>query len=433
MYVIYYTTTHLKVVKNSGIPMESNAPQLRKRYAILIAGMIVQLCAGVIYMWAVFKAPVAEYLERSPADIALVSSVMLSAFVIGILFGGILQDRFGPRFIAVLGSLTMSGGILLTSFITPVSADLIFLTYGMIGGLGVGIVYSCTVACVQKWFPDRRGFATGAMVGSFGFSLVIFSPLANSLLADMGVPETFMIFGLAFMAICVASSLMLANPPEGYTVPGAVAKKNTGQKQYTPREMLGTRTFYLISLSMFFVLPAYFILNPQLITLATERGLADYAVTGVMITGLFSATGRLLISWLSDRIGRTYALFLIIFMTAAGILMMIFANGMMFLVCVAIISLAFGGASGTYAAVTADHFGTKNMGTNYGLVTLGFGTSALIFPFLSKILSSSGDLTPAFAVAAVTCAIAFVLVLLLRMADKKAALAEGASNVNVNS
>ncbi len=425
MYLIYYTNTHLKVAKTSGdATMESNAPQSKKRYAILVAGMIVQLCAGVIYMWAVFKAPVAEYLERSPADIALVSSVMLSAFVIGILFGGMLQDRLGPKRIAVLGSLTMSGGILATSFVTPGSADLIFLTYGMVGGLGVGIVYSCTVACVQKWFPDRRGFATGAMVGSFGFSLVIFSPLANSLLSDVGVPETFMIFGAAFMAICVASSLVLANPPAGYTVPGATAKRNTEQRQYTPREMLGTRTFYLIALSLFFVLPSYFILNPQLVTLATERGLADYAVTGVMITGLFSATGRLLITWLSDRAGRVFALFLIIAMTAAGTVTLIFANGALFLVCVAMVSLAFGGASGTYAAVTADHFGTKNMGTNYGLVTLGFGASALLFPFLSKVLSDSGDLTPAFTVAAATCAAAFVLVLLLRMSDRKAATGE---------
>lgn len=412
--------------------MEIDTSHSKKRYAVLIAGMIVQLCAGVIYMWAVFKAPVAEYLERSPADIALVSSVMLSAFVIGILFGGILQDRLGPRAVSVLGSVIMSGGILSTALITPDLADLIFLTYGMIGGLGVGIVYSCTVSCVQKWFPDRRGFATGTMVGAFGFSLVIFSPLANSLLADVGVPQTFLIFGAAFMIICVAASATLSNPPTGYTVPGAVAKRNTEQKQYTPKEMLGTRTFYLISLSLFFVLPSYFILNPQLVTLATERGLVDYAVTGVMITGLFSATGRLLITWLSDRIGRIYALFLIIFLTAAGTVALIFANGAMFLVCVAIISLAFGGASGTYAAVTADHFGTKNMGTNYGLVTLGFGASALLFPFLSKILSDSGDLTPAFMVATATCAIALVLVLLLRRSDKKHLPSEE-SNVNFNS
>ena len=412
--------------------MDNNIRPPKKRYAILIAGMIVQLCAGVIYMWAVFKNPVAEYLERSPTDIALVSSIMLSAFVVGILVGGTLQDKFGPKIVAVIGSAIMSTGILATSFVTSGSADLIFFTYGIVGGLGVGIVYLCTIACVQKWFPDRRGFATGAMVGAFGFSLVIFAPLTKNLLEGVGVPETFRTIGIAFMIICVGVSLLLSNPPAGYTISGAIAKKNSDQKQYTPREMVRTKSFYLISGSMFFILPAYFILNPNLVTLAAERGFSGYAELGVMITGLFSATGRLLITWLSDRTGRTTALLLIALMTAAGIITMTFASGILFLVCVAIISLAFGGASGTYAAVTADHFGTKNMGTNYGIVTLGFGASALIFPFLSNAISTPGDFTNAFILAAATCAVAFVLVLMLRVINNKRTDPSD-SNININS
>jgi OFA family oxalate/formate antiporter-like MFS transporter len=411
--------------------MDDDIRPPRKRYAILAAGMIVQLCAGVIYMWAVFKAPVAEYLGRSPADIALVSSIMLSAFVIGMLIGGTLQDRFGPKIIAVVGSAIMSIGIIATSFVTSASADLIFLTYGIVGGLGVGIVYLCTIACVQKWFPDRRGFATGAMVGAFGFSLVIFAPITKNLLENIGVPETFRTIGIAFMIICVSASLFISNPPKGYTVSGVIAKKNTDQKQYTPSEMIRTKSFYLISGSLFFILPAYFILNPNLVDLAAERGFSGYAELGVMITGLFSATGRLLITWLSDKIGRTSALFLITIMTAIGIITMTFATGALFLVCVAIISLAFGGASGTYAAVTADHFGSKNMGTNYGIVTLGFGASALIFPFLSNAISVPGDFTNAFVLAAATCAVAFVLVIMLRAIGNKKTN-EADSNININ-
>ena len=412
--------------------MDDNTRPPRKRYAILIAGMIVQLCAGVIYMWAVFRAPVAEYLERSPTDIALVSSIMLSAFVIGILIGGILQDRLGPKIIAIIGSAIMSIGIIATSFVTPSSANLIFLTYGIVGGLGVGIVYLCTVACVQKWFPDKRGFATGAMVGAFGFSLVIFAPITKNLLENVGVPETFRTIGIAFMIICVGASIFLSNPPKGYVVSGAIAKKNSDQKQFTPKEMVRTKSFYLISGSLFFILPAYFILNPNLVALAADRGFSGYAELGVMITGIFSATGRLLITWLSDKIGRISALFLITLMTAIGIITLTFATGFLFLVCVAIISLAFGGASGTYAAVTADNFGTKNMGTNYGLVTLGFGASALIFPFLSNAISVPGDFTNPFILAALTCAIAFILVLMLRSIGNKRTN-DSDSNVNINS
>lgn len=412
--------------------MDDNIEPSKKRYAILMAGMVIQLCAGVIYMWAVFKAPVAEYLGRSPTDIALVSSIMLSAFVIGMLIGGTSQDKFGPKVVAVIGSAIMSVGILATSFVTSASADLIFLTYGIVGGLGVGIVYLCTIVCVQKWFPDRRGFATGAMVGAFGFSLVIFAPITKDLLVDVGVPGTFMTLGIAFMVICIGASLFISDPPKGYIVSGAIAKKNTDQKQYTPKEMVRTRSFYLISGSLFFILPAYFILNPNLVTLAVERGFSGYAELGVMITGVFSATGRLSITWLSDRTGRTPALFLITIMTAIGIITLTFATGFLFLVCVAMISLAFGGASGTYAAVTADHFGTRNMGANYGIVTLGFGASALIFPFLSNLISAPGEFTNAFILSALTCAMAFVLVIMLRMTgDKDKKVSD--LNININS
>ena len=262
-------------------------------------------------------------------------------------------------------------------------------------------------------------------------SLVIFAPITKNLLENIGVPETFRTIGIAFMIICVSASLFISNPPKGYTVSGVIAKKNTDQKQYTPSEMIRTKSFYLISGSLFFILPAYFILNPNLVDLAAERGFSGYAELGVMITGLFSATGRLLITWLSDKIGRTSALFLITIMTAIGIITMTFATGALFLVCVAIISLAFGGASGTYAAVTADHFGSKNMGTNYGIVTLGFGASALIFPFLSNAISVPGDFTNAFVLAAATCAVAFVLVIMLRAIGNKKTN-EADSNININ-
>lgn len=397
--------------------MKSNKLQTNKRYVVLTAGMIIQLCAGVIYMWAVFKDPVSVYLERSSNDIALVSSVMLSSFVLGILFGGVLQDRYGPQLITLAGSLIMSSGILATSFVTSDFASLIFLTYGAIGGLGVGMVYLCTVTCVQKWFPDKRGFATGAMVGSFGFSLVIFTPLATYLLEEMGVPLTFRILGSLFMIICIISSLILVNPPEGFAAPGNIT--DTGKKQYTPSEMVRTKEFYLITISLFLVLPAFFILNPHLVTLATDRGFAEYATMGVMITGLFSAIGRLLITWMSDKTGRISSMVLVAVMTAIGVLALTVATGMLFLVCVAIISLSFGGASGVYAAVTADHFGTKNMGTNYGIVIMGFGASALIFPFLSNTISSPGDMTNSFILAAVTCILALILVLMLRTSYKK--------------
>ncbi len=398
---------------------EKNEHTNRERYRILIAGVIIQFCAGIIYMWSVFKQPVADHLSWDASASALTSSFMLVAFVAGILVCGRIMDIIGPKKTCIAGSIMMSLGILASSFVTASDPYLIYVTYGIIGGFGVGTVYTCTVSPIQKWFFDKRGFATGIMVGAFGFSLVIFAPLANYLLANVGVPSTFQVFGIAFLIICTICAFMITNPPENYVPKPGVNSANT-QKQYTPKEMLRTKAFYLITLSLFFVLPAYFILNPLFMSLGMDRGLTEsLAVMGVMITGICSASGRLAITWMSDHIGRMVALFLIIGLTLLGVVLVIFAEGLMFMVCLAMIAFAFGGAAGIYATVTSDHFGTKNMGSNYGFVMLGFGAAALIFPFISNALSTDGDYTTAFMICAVTCIASLICILLLRAGSKK--------------
>jgi OFA family oxalate/formate antiporter-like MFS transporter len=381
----------------------------KKRYVVLIAGIAVQFCAGTIYMWSVYKGPVADYLDWDTGASGLTSSFMLVAFVAGIMIGGRLMDKIGPKKICIAGSLMMSLGILTSSMVTSDYPHLIYLTYGIVGGFGVGTVYTCTVSPIQKWFFDRKGFATGLMVGAFGFSLVIFAPLAEALLSSFGVPSTFIVFGAAFLVICVSASLFIGNPPEGYVIPKAPSAAS--QKQYKPKEMLRTRSFYLITFSLFFILSAYFVLNPQFKSLGIERGLSnDMAVMAIMITGIFSASGRIVITWMSDNIGRMSGLLLIFAFSLAGVVTVIFADGILYIACLALIAFGFGGAAGIYATITSDNFGTKYMGSNYGFVMLGFGASALIFPLLSTRIS----LTSTFTICAVTCIASFVCMLLLR-------------------
>lgn len=400
--------------------MEATA-KVKNRYGILASGMLMQLCAGIIYMWSVFKAPVAAYLNWDAGAASFTSSVMLSAFVVGIIGGGVLQDRFGPQRIALVGSVLMSVGMILTSFVTGGAPYLIYLTYGVIGGLGVGFIYTTAVSIVQKWFPDRRGFASGMMVSAFGFSLVIFSPVAKALLASQGVPFTFAAIGILFLVVCVLCSFLIGDPPAGYLPAGFTPKAAKAVSRHsTTKEMLSTGRFYLIALSMFFILSAYFILNPIFMTLGTARGLSEeLALLGVMLTGVGSASGRLLCSWLSDLIGRKNAMLFIIGLTLVSLLVLIFANGPLYLVCIVLIAFAFGGSAGVYPAITADHYGTKFMGSNYGCVMVGFGVSALVFPIISNLLAKNGDYTGAFLISAGASILSLILMLLLKNPENK--------------
>ena len=427
LYINIHQCTNIQIIsilqlfiQKEKIMSEIEPSMQKKRYIILIAGVIIQFCAGIIYMWSIFVDPVTLHLDWDKPAVKLTASFMLVAFVAGILIGGRIMDKIGPKITCLSGALIMSAGILASSLVTSSLPELMYVTYGLIGGFGVGVVYTCTVSPIQKWFFDKKGFATGVMVGAFGFSLVIFAPLAEFLLGDVGVPSTFLIFGAAFLIVCIPASLLITNPSKEYldNLRGPMAPSK--QRQYKTKEMLRTKSFYLITFSLFFVLPAFFILNPMISTLGVERGLSTNLATGaVMITGACSASGRLFITWISDKIGRMMSLFFIAGTTIIGSLIAIIAQDVFFLVCVAIIAFAFGGAAGIYATVTSDHFGAQNMGSNYGFVMLGFGASALIFPLISTQLTSDGDYTMSFVLAALTCVAAIICILLLRTQKAK--------------
>ncbi len=387
-----------------------------KRSVVLAAGMLLQLCAGIVYMWSVFRGPVATYLNWDPAAAAFTSSIMLAAFVVGIVGGGQLQDRLGPRNVLIGGSLLFSLGMILTSTVNSSNPSMIYVTYGVIAGLGVGIVYTTTVSVIQKWYPDRRGFATGMMVSAFGFSLVIFTPIASALLASKGVPFTFTAIGILFLVVCTLSSFPVVNPPADYLPAGvSAAKAKPQQRHYTTAEMLKSPQFYKIFFGMMLILPAYFILNPQFKTLGADRGLSDaFQNYLVMTTGVASAAGRLLFSWASDKIGRKNAIYCIIGVTLVGVLTLIVAQGFLFMVCIALIAFAFGGCASVFPALTADNFGTKYMGLNYGCVMVGFGIAALGAPKLAAALPQDAAHTSAFVMAAVLCLVALGFIVLIK-------------------
>ncbi|MDL2237079.1 OFA family MFS transporter [Christensenellaceae bacterium OttesenSCG-928-K19] len=408
--------------------------QSLNKYRPLVAGAVIQLCIGIIYIWSIFKAPVvAHYSQYVPAESAelfssMTYSIMLALFVVGIIVGGRWGDKKGPRPVVLTGGLMFVGGILLSAAsaaFAPSAPWLLCVFYGGVAGFGVGAAYTSTISCAQKWFPDKKGFATGVIVCTFGASTVIFTPLVNYLLAQVGVSQTFLTLALIYVVVILVFVWFVKNPPEEYIKQFAVTSPALAhKKQYTPSEVLRTKQYYMLLFSMMLLTTAYFILNPRFKLLAEERNLAEAAaLASVMVTGIASACGRLIAPWLSDRIGRKGVVLLLFAISIAAVLLLIIAQGYFYMVLVALVAFAFGGSAGTYPAISADYFGTKHAGVNYGLVMIGFAASALIFPTITSAVNTGGGVTSilTFIIPAIACVAGVFVTLAFRPPAEKQA------------
>ena len=347
---------------------------------VLVTGSVLQLFLGIIYVWSEFVGPVSDRLGWDIAAVKLTSSFMLSFFVLGILTGGRLQGRLGAHRVTLIGGLLLAAGMCAAAFVPTGAPWLIYVTYGIFGGFGVGMAYNAVISCAQKWFPLNRGFATGISVCAFGFSTVVFAPLVKWLLGSYGVKAAFLLLSGAFLAVVLALFSFIKLPNEA-GAPGAASAALLAKKQYTLKEVLVTKEFYFITLSLMLGTAAFFILNPSFKTLAAERGLSGGMATGlVMLTGVANALGRLGVPLLSDKIGRNGGALVTLGATGACALALCFAQGWAFMGTVALIAFCYGGFSGIYPVITADYFGIRNVGSNYGAIMVGFALSALLFP-----------------------------------------------------
>jgi len=394
---------------------EVSIAQNKQGVKVLVTGGVLQLFLGIIYVWSVFVAPVSAQLDWAVDKVKLTTSFMLSFFVIGILLGGRLLPKLGAQKIVLIGGLMLAAGMCAAAFVPPSAAWLIYIAYGVVGGFGVGAAYNAVISCAQKWFPQNRGFATGISVCAFGFSTVVFAPLVEWMIKSFTVKYTFLLLSGAFLLVVLAMFSFIKLPDESGA--GSASAALLEQRQYTLKEALATKEFYFITLSLMLGTAAFFILNPSLKDLAGERGLADSMRTGlVMLTGVANALGRLGVPLLSDKIGRGRGALLTLAVTAGCAAALIFVKSYAFMGVVALIAFCYGGYSGIYPVLTADHFGIKNVGSNYGAVMVGFAFSALVFPLGLRLID---DITVKFVVLAGLAAVGAALVAVMAAGKKK--------------
>ncbi|NLO48099.1 MAG: OFA family MFS transporter [Clostridiales bacterium] len=387
----------------------------RYRIIVLISGLFINLCTGILYMWSVFLPYVVSHHGWNPSQVAMTSAVMIAGFVLGNILTGLAQEKIHPRAAAFFGCGLFCSGIYLTALIGHGIPSMIYLTYGIAGGLGCGIAYGTVLAVLQKWWPAHLGFATGTSVGFFGLSVVILSPVADRMLRTGGVPFTFKILAIVFFVVCAAAALLMKNPDKAYYYSEITKKIDIENvKQFKPREMLRSMSYYYILISVFAASAAYLVIVPFITTIALSRGISPgLALIAVMGTGVANALGRILAPLASEKTRRTTVMMLCAIISAAACVLIIFASGAAYIAAVFFIAFSYGGASGITPVIATELFGARYSGANYGLVLVGVGLSSIVFGRLAAVFVS-GSLTGVFILCASLCSVPVLMMILIR-------------------
>jgi MFS family permease len=430
------------------------------RWGIATAGVIVMICLGTVYSWSIFTRPLIASFHWSNTVTTWAFALAIFFLGIGAVIGGRWQDRVGPRTVTLAGVALWGVGNLLAGIGTGALGPWwLYLTYGVIGGLGLGMGYITPVATVTKWFPDRRGLASGMVVMGFGLGaffynqivtrIPAFAAAAKHATAYIGAKDAaakahipfdpatlpasaqvtpgdvsavlavFIVSGIVYLIIGGICASLLSNPPANYTVSGAVAVAAQSGRNFTPNEVLRAPQFYLLWLMLFLNVTAGILIISNAVPIYSDLTGATAAAAGSIygFLAVFNGLGRFFWGAVSDRIGRNMA-----YVAIFGIQVVVFflmpelhsfaAVGLAF----AIVLLCYGGGFGTMPSFNADYFGTKFMGVNYGMIITAWGCAGVVGPIVAAFVK---DRTGSFEGALWPVAVMLLFAAILPFVTKK--------------
>ena len=374
------------------------------RVIIAIAGVVIQVALGAVYAWSVFRIPLTEAYGTSVSQVNLTFSIAILALGFAAFFGGLWMAKVGPRIVAITAGLLYGLGIFLASFATD-SLTVLYLTYGLLAGIGIGLGYIVPIATLVKWFPDKRGFITGVAVAGFGAGALVTAPIARYLVGSVGLFPTFAILGLIYVVMVVGAALFLKNPPEGWKPagwePDTSERSDRSGIEFELGGALKTWQWYALWALLFLNVTAGIAIISEASPIAQElTGVSPIVAAGlVSIISIANGAGRFLWAWLSDAIGRKWVFLTMYLLQAVLFFLIPIIGGTYFILAILafIIVSCYGGGFGTMPAFNADYFGSKNVGKIYGLMITAWGFGGVLGPLLiSRVVDATGGYQNAF-------------------------------------
>jgi len=407
------------------------------RWFVVLGAILMQLSLGAIYAWSVFTPSLIDA-GWSKVETQIVFAVGLAAFALVMVVAGRLLAKFGPRKLALAGGGVLGLGYVIAGVFGATNFWVVLVGVGLIGGAGIGLGYVVPIAVGMRWFPDRKGMITGLAVAGFGFGAMGWVKLAGSwgqLIDNVGLAQTFVLYGLAYAALIWIGAIWMRMPPKGWAPEGftAVATTASGGENYTLIEMLRTPQFYLVFF-IFMVGAGAGLMSIGLMKLYPIEALMAQgygaveasAIAGTAMAVFFSLAnglGRILWGMASDKLGRrrsifimtaSQAVFLFVFTSMAGTPWLLYLGA-------TLIGFNYGGAFALIPAITADLFGNERVGQNYPYVFLSYGVGGIVFPILGGMLGDMGNFPLAFSITAGACLVGAGAAALIRTPDHEEA------------
>lgn len=403
--------------------------KIDKAMRILIAGFCINLCLGILYAWSVFnKALVSEW-GWSAADASSPYAIATITFSICLLVAGILQDRMGPRNILILGAALTGLGMIASSFAQSVL--MLNITFGVITGAGIGFGYACLSPSAMKWFhPSKKGMVNGLIAAGFGLAAVYLAPLTSSLIGQMGISSAFMVLGVGVLIIAVPLAATINNPPAGYVPaePKVKAGKTPVQVKKAAdiswKAMLKTPQFYSLWIMYAFAAAAGLMIIGNITNIASVQANLPNAVYLASLLAIFNSGGRIAAGILSDKIGGVRTLMLAFILQGVNMVMFsTFTSEFMLIIGTAVAAVGYGTLLAVFPSLTAEYYGLKNYGTNYGVLYTSWGIGGAIgAAIVGYSMTHGGGYNLAYTISAAMMGVCVVLSFITKpISEQKAA------------